>query len=682
MFGVPVYDAGVDLGARLPDTQGFNFSGLVLLRSVMPQSWIVLLGLGLSVLLVAWAILRLCGDLELRFRYGLLAVLLLQSSLLWTISKFDWTTSATSIAAGSSLLCVLLRLEVWRLGPKATSNISSIDIVAIISFSVSASMSHLGFLVVFLPTGVFYVVFRYKVCLRAFLNHSVATLVALLPFIFAFVTFLLQRDHYEAYLSSRRSTFTSYPALSLSGARQILGQVLVGELPVLDAVRQFGVHRRLRVQYYALQQIGPIVVAAFAAAALRPGRDRQAHRILVVLFLFYGCLLVQSMSFLFAFQEPFRLLGIFPSSQDLWPILAAAGGSLIAPLCVGITEKGMLRHQKWAHLRPALAVLVMGSLGVAHYLHLWSYQGGDGNSLVGYEWSELYELRTLVDAQSLAGERVLNLSNGVVPTEQLRDVGLAPIAQPTKLQSGQAIVAGSQLLTDGDSHQRIARCPLEEIDFLAAKLTLLSAPLYELCSTTNQTQEKLLDGESRTLLMREFHFWWAKSIPDRPCQLLDEGCLQQFGLSPGESNHENPNFKVSSGGVPGEIARINFPGDIEGSYLVIPLAFDPSISITGGNSHRVMPIENFGGLVAVNERVLNSLDEEPLVVSVNTDIDHVSAALVPWLWTLSVLATMLMLWPRDKMASWIVRPGTSLQIETPQGLQGQALNTPRTCPAD
>jgi len=651
IFGVPVYDVGVDLGARLPDTQGFNFSGFVLLRSVMPQFWIVLLGLGLSVLLVAWAILRLFGDLKLKFRYGLLAILLLQSSILWTISKFDWITSAISIVAGSSLLCVLLRLEVSRLGSKQTSSMSSIDIVAIISFSVSASMSHFGLLVLFFPTGVLYVVFRFKICRRAFLDHSVAILMALLPFMFAFVTFLLQREHYEAYLSSRRSTITSFPALSLSGARQIFGQILVGELPVLDAVRHFGMHRRFRVQYYALQQIGPMVIATFAAVALRAGRSRQTHRILVVLFLFYGCLLVQSMSFLFAFQEPFRLLGIFPSSQDLWPTLAAAGGSLIAPLCVGITENGMLTRQKRAHLWLAIAVLVLGSLGLAHHLHLWSYQRAEELSLVRYEWSELFELRTLVGAEGLAGERVLDLSNTAVPSEQLRAAGLVPVAQPSKLQSGQSLIMKSQLLTDGDSHQLRAKCPNKEVDFLAAKVTLLSASLYDLCSTTSQANLTLLDGESRTMVTHEFHFWWAESKPYQSCQLLDDGCMQRLGLVPSKNKYENPIFKLTTGDAQGEIAQIRFPDDIESSYLVIPLAFDSAISITGRNSNNVVAIENFGGLVAVDRRTLSSLNEGSLVVSVKTDIDQAAAAILPWLWTLAFLVTMLLLRRSDKIAS-------------------------------
>jgi len=300
----------------------------------------------------------------------------------------------------------------------------------------------------------------------------------------------------------------------------------------------------------------------------------------------------------------------------------------------------------------------MGSLGVAHYLHLWSYQGGDGNSLVGYEWSELYELRTLVDAQSLAGERVLNLSNGVVPTEQLRDVGLAPIAQPTKLQSGQAIVAGSQLLTDGDSHQLRAKCPNKEIDFLAAKVTLLSTLLYDLCSTTNQTNPILLDGESQTLVLPEFHFWWAESKPHQSCQLLDDGCMHKLGLVPSKNKYENPIFKMLTGNTQGEIAQIRFPDDIESSYLVIPLAFDSAISLTGRNSHEVVAIENFGGLVAVNRRALNSLDEESLVVSVKTDTDHAAAAILPWLWTLAFLATMLTLKRREKIASQTKNPGT------------------------
>jgi len=72
-------------------------------------------------------------------------------------------------------------------------------------------------------------------------------------------------------------------------------------------------------------------------------------------------------------------------------------------------------------------------------------------------------------------------------------------------------------------------------------------------------------------------------------------------------------------------------------------------------------IENFGGLVAVDRRTLSSLNEESLVVSVKTDIDQAAAAILPWLWTLAFLVTMLLLRRSDKMAS------QSKNYSTPEG---------------
>lgn len=62
-------------------------------------------------------------------------------------------------------------------------------------------------------------------------------------------------------------------------------------------------------------------------------------------------------------------------------------------------------------------------------------------------------------------------------------------------------------------------------------------------------------------------------------------------------------------------------------------------------------LKTLGGLVAVDRRTLSSLNEESLVVSVKTDIDQAAAAILPWLWTLAFLVTLLLLRRSDKMAS-------------------------------
>lgn len=652
LLGVPVFSSEFDLGTRVPQSQSWGFSGLVLLRHFVPQSMIVVTCVGALIWIFSRTMLALFQSFGVLRRYAVASLMLYNAALLWPITRYDWSSVLVSVLAVSLLVLMIIRAELWlNHGGRQSQLVGPIDYCGLIGFSIAASISHYGMLSVAIPVVILAATVRTRRYYPVVSKHKGKLIVCLLPCIISFSSFLIQYRELSDYVSNRRSVFSSFPPLTVSNAKHLVGQILQGELSFVGSLVPGLSFARFGVQYSAYSGLFPIAVTAvatFVAVKIAPVDNCKSR---FNLLSFYVVALLVSLFLLFGWPIKLSIVQQLPSSVDFWLLIPATIGSVISPLVVGLVHRD---SQK----RPTSIKLLLGcatcSLLAVGLLHSWNavmpWSRTPPTSLVAMVRQSRDVVLEASSFNQATGYRLLNLSGSGFAIGPFRDAGVVVVGLPTKLRAENLLLSSSKALSDMNELTNLRECPLDVVDFLGAKVVIAGSQLADQCRGNSHIQLSRSVGQPIVLSVDRFHSWWTDDSDSTSCQLLDSGCLVARSLRRGAEAQEVPFLSFSDENAGRFLASVKVPSERAGDYLVLPLSASHDWDVIDQRTGSRVQSIDVAGLLGVPAGQLGEVQSSELGIRYRPSFMDWVISLTAWVWILAVV-----------FALWFLRRGVSVR---------------------
>jgi len=661
LLGVPVFDLSSGLGQRVPNVQGVGFSGWVLWRALFNAEMIHMVSVVISGLLQTVAAFQL---LRKGLQSNPLQLLLVFACLHWnslfSLRETDYATVMSSFHASTCLVLFLFRCEI---ASSSQEHHGRIDLLPI-AFAISISTAHYGFVI---PTILFTLVYaacRPRQLLRGLRDLGCLGWLALAPALLSIGTFLLELATFSRYTNSS-PTVTSFPPLKPSNFKHILKQMLSDDFLILRSVGDSFVNLD-DIVTTGSAAIGTGFVIAVVVVRLILSRSLQLSEELRTMFVAtmgLWCLatLFSGTVWLLADREPIEsLISTYESLWHVPALIAVIGGIAVLDRFTSVRSTMKLRGQR----RRVNAVLVFLVIVFSVVVFPAYFTGSrDGGPLLPAEDSfDLDDLLARINhngQQSMSPHRLLTLEEELyifkdeepATTEILRDYGLFSVSRSSKLRpTGHAsttVVALSPYRPNGECYEIGLKLLQVEIVMSSRERNRACWEIWEAGGLNPEVlgSPMLSSTGKRAVIVTRFRnvqeVWSNESgNPNSPvCDLLGD-CLKSLGVVSRDGSRDfGLRLSLNKPGL-----SFTMPQTSNGSNLLLPLRWDPALSLRDQSTGTELAISEKHGLIAIPTSVVERTRGSEIEVSISPDHYMRWIGLMPWAWWLAVFMWFALQW--------------------------------------